>query len=78
MGGTGNLRTLRNQSASNGSRTLGSILASDGASGGAGSVRRIFAYYASRGNISQFYETILNLRYGEFKSRTQWFLKTVV
>lgn len=46
MGGnTGNLRTLR-ISASNGYRTLGSILA-DGSNGaGAGGTRRIYAYYA--------------------------------
>ena len=49
MGGTGNLRTLRNQSGTNGSRTLGSILAcSSGA--GAGSVRRVYGYYANRNN----------------------------
>ena len=43
MGGTGNLRTLRNQSGTVGSRTLGSILASGG--GGAGSFRRLYGYY---------------------------------
>ena len=78
MGGsTGNIRTLRNQSSSNGSRTLGSILASDGSSGGAGSIRRMFGYYSRRGNTSDFYERIMNLRYGEFRNRTQWFLKAV-
>ena len=41
MGGTGNLRTLRNQSGTVGSRTLGSILAS---SSGSGSFRRVYGY----------------------------------
>ena len=48
MGGTGNLRTLRNQSGTVGSRTLGSILASGG--GGSGSFRRVYGYYANRNN----------------------------
>jgi len=42
MGGTGNLRTLRNQSGTVGSRTLGSILASGG--GGSGSFRRVYGF----------------------------------
>lgn len=78
MGGnTGSLRTLRNQSGSNGSRTLGSILASDGVSGGAGSMRRVFAYYARNGNISEFYQQVMNLKYGKFRNKTQWFISDV-
>jgi hypothetical protein len=73
MGGTGNLRTLRNQSGSNGSRTLSSILASDSVNG-AGSVRRIFHWYVRTGNVDDFYNQILNLRYGKFRDRTNWFL----
>ena len=74
MGGnTGNIRTLRNQSATNGSRTLGSILASDG-SNGAGSVRRVYGYYARNGDLSGFYQMVFDLKYGKFKDRTQWFL----
>ena len=47
MGGTGNLRTLRNQSGTVGSRTWQSILASGG--GGAGSFRRVYGYFSGRG-----------------------------
>jgi hypothetical protein len=74
MGGnTGNLRTLRNQSAVNGSRTLFSILASDGGSG-AGSVRRVYGYYAKNGEVDKFYQMVFDIKYGQFKNRTQWFL----
>jgi hypothetical protein len=67
MGGnTGNLRTQRNQSATNGSRTLGSILASDGVNG-AGSVRRIYGYYANNSTVTQFYQSVLGIRYGQYK-----------
>jgi hypothetical protein len=75
MGGnTGNIRTLRNQSGTVGSRTLGSILASDTGSG-AGSVRRIYGYYASKngGAISPF-KSIFNINYGEFRARSQYFI----
>ena len=44
MGGTGNLRTLRNQSGTVGSRTLGSILASSSGAG-SGSFRRVYGYF---------------------------------
>jgi hypothetical protein len=44
MGGTGNLRTLRNQSGTVGVRTLGSILASTNA--GCGSFTRVYKYFA--------------------------------
>jgi len=44
MGVTGNLRTLRNQSGTVGSRTLGSILASTNA--GSGSFTRVYKYFA--------------------------------
>ena len=79
MGGnTGNIRTLRNQSGTVGYRTLGSILASDGASGGAGSARRIYGYYVrtNGGNPSPF-KSIFDINYGQFQSRAQWFIKTV-
>ena len=76
-GGTGNIRTLRNQSGSAGYRTLGSILASDSGSG-AGSVRRIYGYYSNQGvSYSLFYNTVLNLDYGKYKGRTDWFLKSI-
>ena len=75
-GGTGNLRTLRNQSGVNGSRTLGSILASD-AGAGAGSFRRVYGYYTKQGlTTSGFYNVALNMDYGKFRARTDWFLKT--
>jgi hypothetical protein len=73
MGGsTGNIRTLRNQSGTVGSRTLGSILASDGGNG-AGSVRRIYGYYAKQNNQNIF-NAIFNINRGEFRNRSQWFL----
>ena len=75
MGGnTGNIRTLRNQSGSVGYRTLGSILASDSGSG-AGSVRRIYGYYARKnsGNPSPF-KSIFDINCGQFQSRAQWFI----
>jgi hypothetical protein len=75
-GGTGSLRTLRNQSGVNGSRTLGSILASD-AGAGAGSVRRVYGYYVHHGMPpSSFYKDTFNLDYGAYRARTDWFLKT--
>jgi hypothetical protein len=58
MGGTGNIRTLRNQSGTNGSRTLGSILASDGANG-AGSTRRMYSWYAKNNRVADFYIQVL-------------------
>jgi hypothetical protein len=74
MGGnTGNIRTYR-LSSSNGTRTLGSLL-SDASSAGAGSTRRMYAYYTRNGNVTGFYQNVLNLRYGEYSNRTQWFLK---
>ena len=66
-GGTGNIRTLRNQSGSNGSRTWASILASDGANG-AGSVRRIYGYYARLGQQQEFFETVLHIA----RRRSNW------
>jgi hypothetical protein len=69
MGGnTGNIRTLRNQSGTVGSRTLGSILAGNG--GGAGGARRIYGYYATKGlTTRQIYNDIFNINYGQFKFR---------
>jgi len=78
MGGnTGNIRTLRNQSGTVGYRTLGSILASDGGAG-AGSVRRIYAYYALRdgGNPSPF-KSIFDINRGQFAARAQYFIGAV-
>lgn len=77
MGGnTGNIRTLRNQSGTVGYRTLGSILASDGGSG-AGSVRRIYGYYAKQGEADQFYNLVFNIKYGQYRDRTNLFLSSV-
>lgn len=78
MGGsTGNIRTLRNQSGTVGSRTLGSMLTS-GNAGGAGSVKRMYAYYMhkNQGNPSPF-TSIFHINRGQFKSRAQWFIGTV-
>jgi len=69
-GGTGNLRTLRNQSGTVGNRTLGSILASDGGAG-AGSVRRIYGYYANKpGGANNAINSIFDIKYGQFSSRS--------
>ena len=75
MGGsTGSLGTYRSQSGVNGSRTLGSILASDSLNG-AGSCRRIFQYYSNprhnRRNISPFTLTF-GLSYGEFSNQARF------
>jgi hypothetical protein len=71
MGGNaGALRTLR---LSTFNRTLGSLLASDSGSG-AGSVRRVYAYYTKNGNVDGFYKMVFDIKYGQFKDKTQWFL----
>lgn len=70
---TGGIRGQRNQSSSNGYKTLGSILASNGGNG-AGSVRRLYSYYTRTNTVPDFYQNILNLRYGQYKGRTEWFL----
>ena len=73
MGGnTGNLRTYR-LSSSNGNRTLGSLVA-DGASAGAGSARRIYAYYTRTGTVPGFYGSVFGIQYGQFRNRAEWFL----
>jgi hypothetical protein len=67
MGGnTGNIRTLRNQSGTNGQRTLGSIIASD-AGNGAGSIAREAKWYAARGpgnGAPSFFTNILGIKKG--------------
>lgn len=55
---TGNLRTLRGQSSTVGSRTIGSILANNSGSY-AGSFNRIYQWYASRGMRQQFYNDVV-------------------
>ena len=59
MGGTGNLRTLRGQSSTAGSRTITSILANGGSGSGAGSFVRIYNFYARQGLTQQFYNDIV-------------------
>ena len=74
MGGnTGNIRGQRNQSSCNGYKTLGSILASDSGNG-AGSVRRMYGYYTKNGNVDKFYQSVFDIRYGQYKGRAEWFL----
>ena len=71
-GSAGTLRTLR-ISGANGSKTLGSLIAS-GSSPGAGSTMRMYKYYMSTGQTTQaFYYNVLGLTYGEFKAQSQWF-----
>jgi hypothetical protein len=53
---TGNIRTLRNQSGTVGSRTWGSIFASGG--GGAGSFRRVYGYYTNRGQRLEYFRLV--------------------
>ena len=55
MGGnTGNIRS-RTTSSCNGYKTLGSILASDSGSG-AGSLRRVYGFYAKKNQTNEFYK----------------------
>jgi hypothetical protein len=58
MGVTGNLRTLRGQSSTAGSRTLGSILSNSSGSG-AGSFARIYSFYKRNYSVQQFYNDII-------------------
>lgn len=79
MGGnTGNIRTLRNQSGTVGSRTLGSIIASDGVNG-AGSIRRLYGWYQRNSNVTNFYQGVLGLGVTspQVTARAQYFLRTV-
>jgi hypothetical protein len=78
MGGnTGNLITRRNQSGTNGSKTLGSILASDGING-AGSVRRVYSWYKRRNaTVGEFYKGVFDINYGQFRNRAQFFLGSI-
>lgn len=72
MGGnTGNIRTQRNQSGTVGYRTLGSILASDGANG-AGSARRVYAWYKANGYAGVFDRLRTNPE--EINSRIQYYI----
>ena len=56
MGVTGNLRTLRNQSSSNGSRTIASILSNGNSSA---SLIRIYNFYKKNYSVQQFYKDII-------------------
>lgn len=56
MSVTGNLRTLRNQSSANGSRTIASILSN---SNGASSMIRIYNFYKRNYSVQQFYNDII-------------------
>lgn len=75
MGGnTGNIRTLRNQSGTNGQRTLGSILASD-ASNGAGSIARLAKWYAFYGPANEapgFFTNVLGIKKGSLSNFSQY------
>ena len=67
MGGTGNLRTMR-ISATGGTRTLCSLVA-DGVSGGGGSTRRVYAYFARHhATVNTFYYDVFGITYGQFKN----------
>ena len=73
MGSNTALRTLRNQSGTCGSRTLGSVLAS-GTGAGAGSTRRVYGWYMKNHTTSQFYDAVFGIRYGEFRNRAEFLL----
>jgi hypothetical protein len=74
MGGsTGNIRTLRNQSGTNGYRTLGSILSSDSGAG-AGSARRIYGWYKKNDpNLVNFYSNVFGINYGQYSNNQYLF-----
>jgi len=76
MGGsTGSLGTYRNQSGVNGSRTWGSILASDSLNG-AGSARRIYQWYANNNKTGVSPITLaFGINYGQARSKAQYLLK---
>ena len=78
-GGTGNIRTYR-ISASNGYRTLGSILANGSSGAGAGSTRRIYAWYARNGTSigNGFYNDALGVNFGQFRDRAQFFIRNAL
>ena len=70
---TGGIRGQRNQSSCNGHKTLGSILASDSGNG-AGSVRRLYGYYTRNNTVQQFYQNILNIKYGQYKDKQNLYM----
>jgi hypothetical protein len=75
-GSTTALGTFRNQSGTNGSRTLGSILASDSLNG-AGSARRIVQYYTKRNHNPRQINPITlvwGINYGQFKGQARFLL----
>ena len=76
-GGTGNIRTGR-ISATGGYRTIGSMIA-NGASSGAGSCRRVIAWYARNGfvNNNGTYGATFDIKFGQFRDRAQWFISNV-
>jgi len=78
-GGTGNIRTGR-ISATGGYRTLGSMLANGSSGSGAGSCRRVIAWYARNGlvNNNQIYGAAFDIKFGQFRDRAQWFISNVL
>jgi hypothetical protein len=70
MGGnTGNIRTRRYLSSSNGYKTLGSILAVGGTGG---STQRIYNWYQKKNDLGSFYQNVFGLHYGELRDRGQF------
>ena len=73
--GTGGLNTKR-LSATSGTRTFLSMIASVDNSAGAGSVKRIASWYKQQfSDMNQFYQIILGLKYGQYKNRQQLVLR---
>lgn len=56
MSVTGNLRTLRGQSSTAGSRTIGSILANGNS---IGSLLRVYNFYKRNYSVQQFYNDVI-------------------
>jgi hypothetical protein len=56
------------------------MLANGSSGSGAGSCRRIYAYYERNGiNVGNgFYQQVLGVNFGQYKDRAQWFLTNAV
>lgn len=73
-GGTGNIRTQR-ISATNGYRTLGSILANSSSGDGAGGFNRLYKWYYRQQLRNNFYYDVLGLKQGAYSDRKYLFMK---
>jgi hypothetical protein len=75
MGGTTALRTLR-LSATSGSRTIFSMIATVDGANSAGSSKRLYTYYRNQNKtIDQFYNEVYGLSYGKYKNQSHMLMK---